>query len=156
MNRTRSNTIALIILCIFLFNTLLKKIDSKYGETLPKIAIDQAIIYDTNIFNLYSGGHRLRIDASYTGIDSDSDFLKKMESSITRNWEPYLKKQNTVVVTLDFSNRVITPELTGNDCCYKAAKSGLDAVKIAYKDNYTSIAHKNLKNAKITYKFTVK
>lgn len=155
MNNKFITVVIIVLLLTYIVKPFLNEIDSKYGETIPRMEIDQTIDYDTNIYNIMFKDIELRIDASHTGVDPSRAIIKNYENTIQKNWTPYFKKPNTVVVTIDFNDENVIPKVTGNDCCYTAAKAALEAVKKEFSNYSGQFGIEDNQNAKFVYKFTV-
>lgn len=125
----------LIIVVVVLqgLGLLFNVIDKQYGDTIPKIVYQQnhdfnKLVYQNRVNNKY-----ISIKASYP--DNVQKYilvyptLDSIEKSIVKNWKPYLKKDNEVVIALKINaDGSKEYKFLGNTGIYTAANAARTAV----------------------------
>jgi len=127
--------IILFIICICLLGIgqLANILDKQYGETIPKIVYQQNHDFNKQIFNDNIKNKHISIYASYPN-DIDKYILVEptlnfIEQAIVKNWKPYLKKDNEVVIALRINiNGSLMYNFLGNTGIYTAADAARKAV----------------------------
>ena len=122
-----------IILILIIGLNFLKTIDMQYGDTIPKIVYQQNYQFSKEIYNNIINSKHVSIYAAYPDNIKkymfDYPTLYVIESAIRKNWEPYLKKNNEVIIILKIDNNGNKEyKFIGNTGPYSAANAARKAV----------------------------
>ncbi|MBR1425304.1 hypothetical protein IJ579_07065 [bacterium] len=131
---SKKQIILLVICFAFLaFGKVLSSLDEKYGDTIPTIVYQQNHSFDKKIYDNNVNSRHVYIYASYPS-DIESLILKYptlsfIEETIVKNWKPYIKQDNDVVIVLKI-NKDGSKEykFLGNTGIYAAANAARSAV----------------------------
>jgi len=149
--------IIIIIAILFGIMILSNLVDSKYGDTIPTIVYTQNFDFNKEIYNASVSGKHVSITAAYPETVekyvSMHPTVNAIENSISKNWKPYLKKDNEVIIQLKIQNNgEVSYLFLENTGIYSAADSARKAVLSSFNSDNTISIDSELN---LIYKFSV-